>query len=61
MGGGAAIAGTNIYRVADGKIVEMWWSKDILPYLLALGALPPPPVVTAAESQSWGQVKELHQ
>jgi steroid delta-isomerase-like uncharacterized protein len=31
-----------IYRFADGKIVERWWSKDALGLLRQLGVIPPP-------------------
>jgi steroid delta-isomerase-like uncharacterized protein len=31
-----------IYRFAEGKIVEAWWSKDMLGLLIQLGVFPPP-------------------
>ena len=31
-----------IHRFADGKIVERWWSKDVLGLLQQLGIIPPP-------------------
>ena len=34
--------GVDICRFADGKIVERWWSKDILGVLQQLGVIPPP-------------------
>ena len=47
--------GTSVL-VADGKIVEWWWSKDYLGMLKQLGVIPPPES-TAVESSTWGQVK----
>ena len=38
----ASWTGINIYRFADGKIVEAWWSKDMLSMLQQLGVIPPP-------------------
>ena len=37
-----AITGINFYRIADGKIVETWWSSDALGMLQQLGVIPPP-------------------
>ncbi|MCW9096328.1 MAG: ester cyclase [Ignavibacteriaceae bacterium] len=34
--------GISIYRFADGKIIEAWWSKDMFSLLQQLGAIPPP-------------------
>lgn len=34
--------GIDICRFADGKIVERWWSKDIMGVLQQLGMIPPP-------------------
>jgi steroid delta-isomerase-like uncharacterized protein len=31
-----------IYRFAGSKIVEAWWSKDMLGLLVQLGVIPPP-------------------
>jgi len=31
-----------IYRLAAGKIVEVWWSKDMFSLLIQLGVIPPP-------------------
>ena len=36
------ITGVNFYRIADGKIVETWWSSDALGMLQQLGVIPPP-------------------
>jgi steroid delta-isomerase-like uncharacterized protein len=36
------ITGINFYRIADGKIVETWWSSDALGMLQQLGVIPPP-------------------
>jgi predicted ester cyclase len=38
----ATWTGISIYRFADGKIVEAWWSKDVLGLLQQLGVIPPP-------------------
>jgi steroid delta-isomerase-like uncharacterized protein len=37
------VTGINLYRVANGKIVEEWWQEDILGLMQQLGVLPPPP------------------
>jgi len=37
-----AVTGINLYRIADGKIVETWWSSDALGMLQQLGVIPPP-------------------
>ncbi len=37
------LSGMTICRFADGKMVEQWWSKDVLPALIAMGMLPPLP------------------
>jgi len=50
--------GINVYRFADGKIVGLWWGKDVLPVFIERGLLPPLPT-TAVESRTWGQVKSL--
>jgi len=39
----ATTNGTSIYRIADGKIVEMWWSEDSLGPLLQHGFKLVPP------------------
>ena len=36
------ITGISFYRIADGKIVETWWSSDALGMLGQLGVIPPP-------------------
>jgi len=36
------ITGINFYRIADGKVVETWWSSDALGMLGQLGVIPPP-------------------
>jgi len=36
------ITGMSFYRVADGKVVETWWSSDALGMLQHLGVIPPP-------------------
>jgi len=33
--------GISIYRFADGKITEAWWSKDMFSLLQQLGVIPP--------------------
>jgi steroid delta-isomerase-like uncharacterized protein len=38
----ATITGITIYRIADGKIVECWWSYDALGMLQQLGVIPVP-------------------
>ncbi len=36
------VTGVDIIRVADGKVVEWWWSKDYLGLLQKLGVIPTP-------------------
>ena len=36
------ITGISFYRIADGKVVETWWSSDALGMLEQLGVIPPP-------------------
>jgi steroid delta-isomerase-like uncharacterized protein len=36
------VTGIEIFRIADGKIVESWWSVDYLGMLQQLGVIPPP-------------------
>jgi len=36
------ITGISFYRIADGKVVETWWSSDALGMLGQLGVIPPP-------------------
>lgn len=38
----ATWTGMTFYRFAGGKIVEAWWSKDMLGLLIQLGVVPPP-------------------
>jgi steroid delta-isomerase-like uncharacterized protein len=38
----ATWTGMTIYRLAGSKIVEAWWSKDMLGPLIQLGVGPPP-------------------
>jgi predicted ester cyclase len=38
----ATITGTDIYRIADGKIVEQWVEGDLLGLMQQLGILPAP-------------------
>lgn len=38
----AVIGGIEIFRVADGKIAEMWHQDDLLSLLIQLGAVPAP-------------------
>lgn len=35
------LTGIIILRLADGKIVEMWWAKDFLGLVQQLGVIPP--------------------
>jgi steroid delta-isomerase-like uncharacterized protein len=42
--------GISIYRFADGKVVEAWWSKDSLGLMQQLGVMPP-----TRESYTWGE------
>jgi len=37
----ASWTGITVYRFAGGKIVEAWWSKDMLGLLKQLGIIPP--------------------
>jgi predicted ester cyclase len=39
---GVMTTGMEIIRVADGQIVEWWWSKDYLRMLKQLGVILPP-------------------
>ena len=41
--------GITIYRYADGKVVEAWWSKDVQGALEQLGVMPP-----TRETYTWG-------
>ncbi|MEJ2704230.1 MAG: ester cyclase family protein, partial [Sedimentisphaerales bacterium] len=46
--------GMTIYRVAEGKIVEMWWSMDSLGLMQQLGVMPP-----TATDYTWGPPSEV--
>jgi len=46
--------GMNIHRFAGGKIVEAWWSHDLLALLQQLGAMPP-----TREDYTWGVPSEV--
>jgi steroid delta-isomerase-like uncharacterized protein len=46
--------GMTIYRVAEGKIVEMWWSMDSLSVLQQLGVIPP-----TREDYTWGTPSQV--
>ena len=41
IGGGTTISGMTIHRFADGKIVERWWSKNLMDMLQQRGIIPP--------------------
>jgi steroid delta-isomerase-like uncharacterized protein len=38
----ATWTGMTIWRFADGKLVEGWWTNDMLGLLIQLGVIPPP-------------------
>lgn len=42
-GKSAVIIGIELYRIADGKVVERWGSFDQLGLMMQLGAVPMPP------------------
>ena len=46
--------GMTIYRVAEGKIVDMWWSTDSLSLLEQLGVIPP-----TREDYTWAAPSEV--
>ena len=46
----AGWTGITIYRCADGKVVEAWWSKDMAGLLEQLGVMPP-----TREDYAWGE------
>jgi steroid delta-isomerase-like uncharacterized protein len=46
--------GMTIYRVAEGKIVDMWWSTDSLSLLEQLGVIPP-----TREDYTWAVPSEV--
>jgi len=41
IGGGTTISGMSIHRFADGKIVERWWTKNLMDMLQQRGIIPP--------------------
>jgi steroid delta-isomerase-like uncharacterized protein len=41
LGGGITISGMSIHRFADGKIVERWWTKNLMDMLQKSGMIPP--------------------
>jgi len=47
--------GITMARFADGKIVEMWWSEDMLGMLQQLGVIPP----MGREDFTWGIPSEV--
>jgi len=49
-----AITGISIYRLADGKVRETWWSKDVPAMLEQLGVMPP-----TRGSYTWGEPSEV--
>jgi len=59
------LTGLNIYRFAGGKIVEQWWSYDMLGALQQVGAIPPMPgglpamQRVAPEDFLWGAPSEV--
>jgi steroid delta-isomerase-like uncharacterized protein len=46
--------GISIYRLADGKVRETWWSKDVAGMLEQLGVMPP-----TRGSYTWGEPLEV--
>jgi predicted ester cyclase len=38
----AVISGTEVFRLVDGKVAEMWHQDDLLSLLQQLGAIPTP-------------------
>ena len=49
--------GMTVVRLADGKMVEVWWASDVLGIMQQLGVIPPLPGPTAVQSSTWGQIK----
>jgi hypothetical protein len=45
---GGMLTATQIYRCADGLIVEQWRAENMLPALIEMGFVPPFPVVSDA-------------
>jgi steroid delta-isomerase-like uncharacterized protein len=50
-----------LYRCADGKIVETWFTRNAVPIFIDRGLLPPLPAFTSVECRTWGQIKSLSQ
>jgi len=48
------VTGMNIHRLAGGKIVEAWWSSDILALMEQLGVMP-----STREDYTWGASSEV--
>ncbi|HCO94264.1 MAG TPA: hypothetical protein DIU00_09980 [Phycisphaerales bacterium] len=46
----ATWTGISVYRLADGKVAEVWWSKDVLGMMEQIGVMPPTRV-----SYIWGE------
>jgi len=59
------VTGMNIHRLVDGKIVEAWWSYDMLGLMQQLGAIPPMPDVPLpalnrrSEDYQWSPSSEV--
>jgi steroid delta-isomerase-like uncharacterized protein len=58
------VTGMNIHRLVDGKIVEAWWSYDMLGMMQQLGVISPMPDAPPAlnrkpEDYSWSQSSEV--
>lgn len=52
------VVAITIYRFADGKVVEGWFTRNVLPLFIDQGLLLPLPA-TAVERRTWGQIKSL--
>jgi len=50
----ATWTGISIYRFADGKVVEAWWSKDVAGLMEQLGVMP-----ATREDYTWGVPSEV--
>ncbi|MHC4519796.1 MAG: ester cyclase, partial [Planctomycetota bacterium] len=46
--------GITIYRYADGKVAEAWWSKDMAGFLEQLGVMPP-----TRQTYTWGEPSQV--
>jgi steroid delta-isomerase-like uncharacterized protein len=51
LGGGMTLSGIRISRFADGKLVEMWRSENVLPALVAMGLFPAFPELASGEGK----------